>query len=137
MDYLKTYYVFFRNGDNWFQRFFLKKNFGHIFLMTKTDDKWIVIDPLPGFLNITLVEGIDSIPKKVAQDSNGGCIRIDVEQDFSKRQSFRLINTVIPRFVSCVGIAKYILGIKCRALTPYGFYKRLLKEEIGYEFRGS
>lgn len=134
MDCRKTYYVFFRDGENWFQRWFLKKDFGHIFIMTKTEDKWVVIDPLPDFLHISLFEGIDNIPKKVAENSNSVCLRVFSEQDFSERQQFRINTAIVPRFVSCVGIAKYILGIKCRALTPYGFYKRLLKEEIGYEF---
>jgi len=33
------------------------------------------------------------------------------------------------KLFTCVSIIKYILGIKCFAITPYQLYKRLLKME--------
>lgn len=131
MTHLKTYWVFFRDGDNWFQRWFLKKDFGHIFLLTKDKYNWILIDPLPDFLNTTVLSyRVDEdVPGKISKMTQAKCVLITVDKDITGRQKFRPAMALIPRFVSCVGIVKYILGLRSNALTPYGLYKELLKKE--------
>jgi len=129
---IKKYHVVFRDGENWFQRLFLKKGFGHIFLIQDIDSgERIVIDPLPEFLNIESMGrsdvNIDAVMKELSKTIECKYIEVKVRKNFLKKQRFKVIPALVPRFVSCVGIIKYILGIKCRALTPYGLYKRLLE----------
>ena len=131
MNHLKTYWVFFRDGENWLQRWVLKKDFGHIFLLTKDKYNWIFIDPLPDFLNTIILSyrAEEDVPAKIVEMTGARFVLINVEKDITRKQKIRPVAAFIPRFVSCVGIVKYILGLRSRAITPYGLYKELLKKE--------
>ena len=44
MAILRTYWVRFKPAASWL-RYFLKKGFGHVTLISEQDDNWIFLDP--------------------------------------------------------------------------------------------
>jgi len=115
------YYVIFTQGvTHWITRW-LRRDFSHIWILTKDEYNWLLLNPTRGYLQITIP------PLPITQSPLPHLLR---EGDtilhviFSKRDDTRQFGAV--GLLNCVTWAKYILGVRVRCLTPFGLYKRLL-----------
>lgn len=115
------YYLIFTQGvTHWITRW-LKPNFSHIWLLTRDDYNWLILNPTRLYLQplIPPISVIDNPwPALLRQDDTVIHIRFGRRDD---TQQFGAIG-----FLNCVTWAKYILGLRIRCLTPFGLYKRLI-----------
>lgn len=110
--------VFSDQTDLWWLKF-LRRGFRHCFVVIHINDRWIAIDPMAHFLEISLT---------------------DLPQDFDlalwfRESGMRVVETQIlyperriypPFFLSCVEVVKRVLGLhRPFILTPAQLYKFL------------
>ncbi|MDD3021703.1 MAG: hypothetical protein PHX61_12120 [Alphaproteobacteria bacterium] len=112
--------VFSGHTDLWWLRF-LKRDFRHCFVVICSQDRWVVIDPMLHFWEV-------SIPD------------VSVEFDLAgwfTGQGLKVVETEIisparrcypPIFLSCVEVVKRILGVhRPFVITPAQLYRYLQK----------
>ncbi len=136
------YYVIFTQGVTHWITQYLKPNFSHIYLLTKDDFNWILLNPTRGYLQVAI------LPIPVTQSplpdsfKDGDTVLHVIFGRRNDRQQFGSIG-----LLNCVTWAKYILGLRLNCLTPFGLYKRLINlcpsdkekhailsiKDIGYE----
>lgn len=101
----------------------LKKGFRHVFVISRDDYNWYVIDPDWRYLSIKILEhDIDhNVPKELSK-------KLTVLHVKHSACTKRYL--CMPwKLFSCVGIIKYALGLSFWSFTPYRLYKRLKKLE--------
>ena len=115
------YYVIFTQGvTHWITKW-LRRDFSHIYLLTKDDYNWVLLNPTRRYLQVTI------LPIPITQSplpnllKDGDTILHIV---FGKRDCTRQFGAV--GMLNCVTWAKYILGLRINCLTPFGLYKRLI-----------
>lgn len=127
----KKVFVVFKESEDYriSPKKFLRHGFGHVFVVMtdneevhgNTHKNCIQVDPLFSNMNFytflvsekDLIKAFD-IPGYTALE-----LVIEVMEPEFNLMGFKLF--------TCVSIIKYILGIKCFAITPYQLFKRLLK----------
>lgn len=121
----RTFYVFFTPSSHLLSRY-LKKGFKHCFAIERLDFIWMMYDPTRAGLNIVLPDcdtGHPLIENLVALSEGASVLEVVLRHNDDKT-IFR------PKFLSCVSVLEYAMGLQFgtfRALTPYGFYRRLLE----------
>ena len=126
----KEFWLLFCNGNNFISNNFLKRGFGHIKILSKENNKWMLIDPSFNFLNIRLLDCNSSIDLPKIYLKKNLCysaVRIEKIIDLNVNSNKEIVHSLIPRFVSCVSFVKYAYDIKVRAFTPYQLFMRLYK----------
>jgi len=122
----ESWLIFCDYEGDWKGRF-LKKGFNHLFILTKDNFNWYVIDPDVRFLNIKV------LPLPPHEDA--------VSHFRNKHKMLYIKYDEVPqkyilnmfRPFTCVEVAKYILGLKVFCFTPYQLFKKLKK--MGAETR--
>ena len=110
----------FLKGESWTTKV-LHKDFGHCCVMRRDSSGWVVIDPNPNGLDIAHVE--PEFFDNLLKDSKGN-IKI-LKLTMAERVDKYMMKGL--RFISCVSIAKYILGLTLPlTFTPRQLYCRLL-----------
>ena len=119
---MRALVVFHGDSPHPFARF-LKPGFEHVFvcILVERDGQgwWVSIDPALGIPAINVECGPDADLRGLYEDLN--CTVVETE---------RLPAARIPRWswalANCVGVTKYVLGIRAPFIcTPYQLYKRL------------
>ncbi len=115
------YYLVFTQGvTHWITRW-LRRDFSHIWLLTKDDYNWLLLNPTRGYLQYTI------LPVPITQSPFSQLLKEGdtiMHLTFGKRDSTRQFGSV--GMLNCVTWAKYILGLRINCLTPFGLYKRLV-----------
>ena len=122
-NFKKSWIVFCDSQD--IKNRFMKPNFRHVFLLTKDEFNWYMIDPDYRFLNIKILpyRADYNLPGKFLINNNKViCIL------HKKYTNKHLLNPI--RLFTCVEIIKYVLGIQLFCFTPYGLYRKLMKLNV-------
>lgn len=123
---IKEFYVLFEEGETWW-RWLTKAEFGHISVIACVDSRLIKVYPGNDMLGMQyvgtcppLAENRGAYEKRIFKLSPDATI-LYVKTDVNPRFTF------CPplKFITCTTIVKYLMGIKCWSITPWGFYKYL------------
>jgi hypothetical protein len=117
------YWIFWKNGNHWIDRY-LKSGYQHMFVISRDEYNWYLIDPLLDGLNFEILSFDPADAQGVFDKYLPGCHRVVY---FKKLVKEKLSFGSICRPASCVELVKYIVGIKSYALTPYQLFKHILK----------
>ena len=114
-------YVIFTKSEHWYQ-IFLKKDFGHLYLLMKDDFNWLVLNPRRLFLHWEILP----IPAskdawKIITSKSDHVIQINLHQRDN------IISFGIFGFRTCTTLVQYMLGLKLKCVTPWSLFKRLLR----------
>jgi len=132
-NYFQNYWLFIIPSQskilNWFC-----KGYGHIGVLTCDNKFWYLIDPQPSRLKINFLpfRKDDNFPIELAKFYNAKvCINLIIDIKQLKKTIYKWWHFFIPKFISCVSIVNYILGIKLKGMTPLGVAKYLKYFECG------
>jgi hypothetical protein len=115
------YYLVFTQGiTHWITRW-LRPDFSHIWLLTKDDFNWILLNPTRGYLQCSILP-VPITQSPLPQLVKDGDTVLHIT--FSKRDCTQQFGSI--GLLNCVTWAKYILGVRVNCLTPFGLYKRLI-----------
>ncbi len=119
----EEYWLVFKVAEHWIHNF-LKKDFSHVYVVTKDQFNWIRLNPLNEQLEVRLMPYNKShdIGRQIYNESGHRVIKIRTKIDPDKKNSLKLFH-----ILSCVSITKYITGIRMRCFTPYQLFKKLRK----------
>ncbi len=126
----QDYWLIFKGGEGaWFQKF-LRKGFGHVFILTHDQYNWIVLDPhrLKLVFVIPPYKLTENVPRMLLIE---GCRVVKITM-FDR--STYLTGGHSP-YSNCVAFVKYCLGIKLFCFTPYSLYKKLLNLDSKKQIR--
>lgn len=134
MNGTKTYWLVFTNGDSEVHKL-MKSGFGHVFLLMRDEYNWMLIDPRAKCLDVDILPNDirDNVPKLFKDNGNRV---LEIEAKVVKKNKPRLLNYLIPRYVTCTSVIKYVLGIKLMGITPYSLYRRLCKMKHNGFYKG-
>lgn len=121
-------YLIFDNGDIFFSKLF-KRGFQHLQILSNDGYNWILFNPGFDQLNYEIlpIAADEDAILKYFKDST--VLRVDKTSSFTTN----FLGTI--NILSCVTAAKYFLGINLWAITPYQFYKKLIRsKKIQVEF---
>ena len=130
---LQKYWLYIVPGQSKVQNWFCK-GCGHIAILTHDQRSWYLIDPQPAKLKIQVLpfEVSDDFPAPLAVFLKAKyCIELTIKIDEIIQPQYRWWYLFIPRFVSCVSIVSYLVGIKLKGITPLGAIKYLKKLNFG------
>jgi hypothetical protein len=119
----RTYWLVFRPGGHWYTPL-LKRNFGHVLVLTNNGENWLQLDPVANRLEPSVfdLDANVNLPRLLARQPNYSIIKLVLNELDTKRSILR------PFFLlTCVEIVKYIIGLRSFCFTPYGLYRRLLR----------
>lgn len=117
---MKEAWVVFDDG-RWWTKHFLKKGFGHLFVIGRDKYNWFMFNPLTyglGFKILPFEASEDVIKTLRKSHKNIVYLRYSEKNDQSFLSLFKPTN--------CVEMIKYILGLKVKGYTPYAFFKQLV-----------
>lgn len=122
----KDYWLVFDKGQHWICKF-LKKGFGHVFILVRDQYGWLAINPCSYGLEVTHLPFLkEQDAPRYFEKQGDKVMRVSVP---AKKRS-KVFHGV--RFFTCVWLIKYYLGITLKAYTPYGLYKALFKASNNY-----
>ena len=123
-------FLIFKHGEGYWLQKFLRKGFGHVLMLTKDQYNWIALDPhrLKLCVVIPPYPATDDVPRMLVKDGYTVLKIVFFERSTMKRIRHSRLN-------NCVSFIKYALGIRVRAITPYGLFKRLLRLTENERFR--
>lgn len=113
--------VFFTEGPPGWWRWMTRPGFRHVCAMGFDAKRgvWIVVNPERAGLDVICIrddEEADRYLDHLMRQAGPHVLRVATKRE----------RTVSPAVVSCVGVVKALLGIRCRALAPYALYRHLL-----------
>lgn len=120
---IKEAWLIFRDGNHKLQPI-LKEGFGHISVLCRGDEKWMLVTPKENIMKIILLPYHNDLdaPGWLAANKDFTIVRVLYETEIKK--------CWFPRFMTgftCVSFVKYFIGYKDYSVTPYKLYKNLLK----------
>ncbi len=121
IDHNKVLVVFSGQTDLWWLKF-LRRGFRHCFVAIRSQDRWVVIDPMLHFWEVTIPD--ISIQFDLARwFTDQGLTVVETEIKSPDRRCYP------PFFLSCVEVVKRILGIHHPfVVTPAQLYRYLQKK---------
>jgi len=132
-DSLRKYWLFIIPGQSKVQNWFCK-GYGHIAVLTCDEDNWYLIDPQPAKLKFSILpfKKDSNLPIELAKFYNAkACIYLLIDSTKITRITYRWWHFFIPKFIGCVSLINYILGVKLKGMTPLGVVKHLKKLDYG------
>jgi len=116
-------YLFFCAGTRWRCKY-LKKDFGHCYVINKNKQGWSIWDPTPQGFKEHVIKTDIFLPKFIKNRTH----HIMIECTRTTHKSNWLLS-------DCVGMCKYFLGIKAWwIITPWQLYKHVRKHAYGRKF---
>lgn len=116
----RTWLLFFCDGDrgHWWSRFF-RSGYRHIRAMAWFDDaqRWVYFDPTGKGLHLEILPD-SAVGARFEHLVSSSSAILRVRSDFGRGY--------FPAVFCCVGAIKSLIGIKSRALGPYGLYRHLV-----------
>lgn len=128
-DSLQKYWLYFIPGQSKVQNWFCN-GLGHITILTRDKKQWYLIDPQPHRLKFEPLpfEIDENVPLELKKLINTNtCVFLLIDNKQIKQIKYKWWYFLLPRFVSCVAIVEYILGVKLKGATPWGVAKHLKK----------
>jgi len=119
----KEIWLLFREGNHPL-KYFLRKEYGHVYILMRDNYKfWNVIDPADSYLKFSVLNfnPTDDVPH-ILNKKGVRILKVTVKRIDKRTQGIRLC-----ALINCVSIAKYVLGVKFLAFTPYQLYKKLVR----------
>ena len=115
------YYIVFKSGEHWLSRF-MKQDCSHITIWVRDRFQWLKLDPQVSKLTweITAIRAEEQKPW--LHDRATGHERVIYIRTGTLSNFFGIFN-----LGTCVSVAKYIIGVKVMAWTPWQLYKKLAK----------
>ena len=122
---MKDSWIVFCDSPDWKNKI-LKKNFRHVYILTKDQFNWFMIDPDWRYLNVKILpfRANYNVPKTILNKET--TILHIKHQECTKKHLL-----CVAKLFTCVEIVKYTLGISMFALTPYSLFKKLKRLENG------
>ena len=103
----------------------LKDGYRHCFVLLNDGKGWLSLDPMLHHMELKAHRHLDVDFDLPAWLENTGLIVVPASLDYSKKCPAPL------SFLSCVSVAKRVLGIHNRfIITPYQLYKHLTRDRI-------
>jgi len=123
-----TYWLIFKDGNNFVSRFFLKKGFGHILILTCDDYNWLLLDPTFTYLKTDILpyKVTDDVPHTLMKGNDYKIIKIE-KTPLPENEDLKMLKALVPIFPTCVSLIKYIIGLPFGALTPWRLFNKLKK----------
>jgi len=113
------YYLVFIQGDHWVSRW-LKKDCSHVLVYAKDKYNWIKLDPSTSKLMWEICPySVSDHRVPYYLHPRARIIKIRTSRNAKWFAKWR--------FSHCVNFVSYSIGIKIKALTPWRFYKKLIK----------
>lgn len=118
---IQEYWIIFCKS-NTFIKHFLKKDFGHVCVLTKDNHNWMLFDPAKTqWRNKILPYTTDENVPRILSNQATAIVKITLyPRDFGRQHKYFGITM-------CVNHILYYLGLPLCVLTPYGLYKKLLR----------
>lgn len=126
----QNYWLIFKQGNGaWFQKF-LRKGYGHVFVLTHDQYNWIVLDPHRLKLSVIIppYQLHENVPRLMRLE---GCAVLKITM--FDRATYTTGGH--SPYSNCVAFVKYCLGLKLFCITPYGLYRKLLRLNSRQQFR--
>lgn len=117
---LTEYWITFTRSTHWTGKL-LKKNYGHVYVTTRDQFNWIVLNPQRAYMRIEIAPYpvTHDVPMMLAMDGDT-VIKLVFHPRHTVKQ-FRYLGGL-----HCLTYAKYLLGLPLGGVTPYAFSKKLL-----------
>jgi|GEM_PF-6193482 len=115
--------VFSGETTLWWLRLFLRRGYRHCFVIVGQT----VINPIGNRIEIFGIDSAEAFVRLCIRKQMS-CAKVGVRDDLPGGVNLSMI--------SCVEVARRIIGLRARVWTPYGLYKRLCKlnrEELRQE----
>ena len=112
----------FEEGHTWYHRI-LKRGFGHVSFLGRDKYNWFRFNPLDHALDFQILPAI--IENRVELLAKERFTKVVYVEYRTKK-----IGKKWPRwnpFLNCVSLLKYLTGLTIFSMTPYGFYKKLIR----------
>lgn len=126
-EYNRLYYVIFdkrRSSGFYFWHLFTRKNFHHVYLITKANGGCMVMSPTPYSCEIDIYpDTVDSFIQALPADVTAIVPYVAYSGNLKSYRPRGIIN--------CVTLTKYFLGVGGFSFTPYGLYKKLMRLSDG------
>lgn len=126
----KEIWIIFSEGTNFFYKYFMKKWFGHVTILTHDNFNWMLVDPSYTEMTVSIISYkiSDDVPRLFLNENpNLKIIKLVKKDDFKCNPHLSIIKSFFPRVVSCISLVKYCVGLKGWSLTPYQLYCHLIK----------
>ncbi len=123
---IKEFYVLFEEGETWW-KWLTQTGFGHVSVIALVDSRLIKVYPGNDMLGMKYIGTCGPLAEKRAIVNNKilklypNATILYVKTDVKPK--FMLCPPL--KFITCTAIVKYMMGIKCRSISPWGFYKYL------------
>lgn len=128
IDPVIEYYIVFTQGAHLISKV-LRKNFSHIYLLTRDEYNWILLNPTRLYLQVVLpASDITQLPAEIIKPDD-----TVLKLTFKQRNSLTQYGYV--GLLNCVTWTKYMLGLRVSSLTPWRLYKRLLRIQADARLR--
>jgi len=126
----REYWIVFTQGTHLISKL-LKKDFSHVYVITRDKYNWIVLNPMRLYLHIELPAVLvsEDLPRKLRLP-NDHIVKVTLynRKPLKQFRYFGLIN--------CVTHTLYLMGLRLYVYTPFQLYQRLIhlksKEMPGY-----
>ena len=120
---IKTVWIGFKSASFFIKRF-MKKDFSHMYVLTRDEHSWIYVDPCNEALGITILpyERNKNVPFYLKKEYGDRLIKVQFKIKDRNRPN---LNPFL--MINCVNIVKYMMGISVFVFTPYGLYKYFTK----------
>lgn len=117
---ITEYWLVFTTSTQWIREW-LRPNFAHCYVLTRDKYNWLVLNPERLHLRAEIAP--------VAADQDLISMWCKPHETVVKLEFMPRHTTI--RFgwgglFSCVTLVRYLLGLRIKALTPFGLYKKLL-----------
>jgi len=128
----KPYWIVFMQNEKWWGHL-LKKGFSHVCVIFKDDyGFWMLFNPTDQKLKIELVpftekdQNSQDYPRTLRK-SGYHVIKIEKIEEIHRFSKIRGYHIKLGLCFNCVTLCRYFMSIGVRRITPYGFYKELVR----------
>lgn len=126
----RDYWLVFGASKHWACKF-LKRGYEHVFIVMRDRYGWTCINPCSNTLKVDTLPFLLNFDVPTLYVKQGYRVaRISVGE-YRKRAGRHGL-----KFITCVWIVKYYLGLCVKAYTPWGLYKALAKASQNYRQTG-
>lgn len=120
---MREFWIGFSDTE-YFMKYLFKEGFGHVYIITKDEWNWMILDPRNGYLDMSIIpiKVSEDLPQKIMEHNKHHLIRVKTQLPLKKWPNLNIF-----RSISCMNIIKYVLGVKLFTWSPYHLHCRLKK----------
>ncbi len=125
-----TYYVVFakRRGPWSWKSLLSRKGMEHCYVVGRWGTSWVCINPLENGADISITDQL-ALVKAGFQDYPEYIhtyLKDELILEVNTWTSPRPVSFMVP--LTCVSVVKYVMGLKAKAVTPWGLYNELIEK---------